>query len=253
MAEKYNAVILAGGRVPWLKDMSGTDIRCLVKINGKCILDYLIETLQSSSRVKDIVVALPDEESLKNVTLPEGVMSCVADVNMPATAAKAAAVFGVEEKILFVCDDIPLLTTAAVNDFLDQCEQFKEKQVFYPVIPKDVCLQKYPDAKRTYGKLADGSFTGGNMMLIDCTVIPKGLAAAEEIFARRKNPLALCRWLGFGFILKLLLGLLDTKGAEKRTSELLDMPCKVIVSNFAEVGMDVDKPEDLRLIEKYLK
>ena len=29
-------------------------------------------------------------------------------------------------------------------------------------------------------------------------------------------------------------------------------PSKAIITNFAEIGMDVDKPEDLRLIEKYL-
>ena len=40
--------------------------------------------------------------------------------------------------------------------------------------------------------------------------------------------------------------------AEKRFSQIMHTPSKAVITSFAEVGMDVDKPEDLKLIEKYL-
>lgn len=251
MSKKYDAVILAGGRSPWMKQECGTDIRCLAEINNKRILDYLTEALRASGRIKRIMLAAP-ENAVDEQQLPEGVEICAAAGDMPSTAKKAAEALENTEKLLFVCDDIPLLSSAAINDFLDQCEQYPEKQVFYPIIPEQACKTSFPEGKRTYVKLADGVFTGGNMMIIDAAIIPKGLAKAREIYGKRKKPFELCKWLGWSFILKFLLRRLDTEAAEKRTTQLLDLPSKVIVTDYAEVGMDVDKAEDWQLIKKYL-
>lgn len=251
MKKMYDAVILAGGYAPWLQEVAGTDIRCLAKLNGKRILDYLTEALKSSGRVKRIMLAAP-AGAISLEELPEGVELCEAEKDMPTTAQKAADALESMEKLLFVCDDIPMLHAAAVTDFLDKCEAYPDKQVYYPIIPKNVCERDYPKAQRTYVKLADGVFTGGNMMIVDAAIIPQGLAKAREIFARRKQPFQLCKWLGFGFILKFLLHRLTLLGAEQRTAELLELPCKVVVSNYAEVGMDIDKPADWQLIDGYL-
>ena len=72
--EKYNVVILAGGRCPWLKEFAGTDVRCLAKINGKRMLDYIIEAIHESGRVKRILfVGNPEMETSREciaVTYP---------------------------------------------------------------------------------------------------------------------------------------------------------------------------------------
>lgn len=251
MKKIYDAVILAGGHAAWLQDVAGTDIRCLARLNNKRILDYLTEALQASGRIRRIMLAAP-AGALSSQDLPAGVELCDAEKDMPTTAKKAADALGCQEKLLFVCDDIPMLHGAAINDFLDKCEANPDRQVYYPVIPRSVCEKDYPDAQRTYAKLADGIFTGGNMMVVDAAIIPQGLAKAREIFARRKNPFALCKWLGFSFILKFLLHRLTLQGAEQRTSELLELPCKVVVSRYAEVGMDIDKPADWNLLAGYL-
>lgn len=251
MSRKYDAVILAGGRSAWLQQECGTDIRCLAEINNKRILDYLTEALRESGRIRRIMLAAP-ENAVAPEQLPEGVEMCSAAEDMPSTAKKAAEALQSTEKLLFVCDDIPLLSGAAINDFLDQCEQYPEKQVFYPIIPQQVCQGNFSEGKRTYVKLADGIFTGGNMMVIDAAIIPKGLAKAREIYSKRKKPLELCGWLGWSFILKFLLRRLDTAAAEQRTTQLLELPSKVIVTEYAEVGMDVDKADDWQLVKKYL-
>lgn len=251
MGKQYDAVILAGGRSSWLKQESGTDIRCLAEINDKRILDYLTDALRASGRIKRIMLAAP-EGAVAEDQLPEGVELCTAAQDMPTTAKKAAEALENTEKLLFVCDDIPLLSGAAINDFLDKCEQYPEKQVFYPIIPKQACQKCFPEAKRTYVNLADGVFTGGNMMIIDASIIPKGLAKAREIYSKRKKPFELCKWLGWTFILKFLLRCLDTAAAEQRTTQLLELPSKVIVTDYAEVGMDIDKAADWQLIKAYL-
>ncbi len=253
---QYDAFIVAGGRAPWLKEIAGTDIRCLAPLHNKRMLDYILGAMLASKRFRHIVIAV-DEAAIPALegTLPEGVSLCAAGNNLPSTCIRAASTLTNDEnvKILGVCDDIPLLTPEGINDFLNQCEKHPLAELYYPIIPKSDCLKSYPEAKRTYGKMADGVFTGGNMMLAPKRVMVHCQTKAEEIFERRKNPLKLGSWLGWSFILKLLLHLLTVSDAEKRTSELLGVRCKAIITPYPEIGMDVDKPADLQLAEKYLQ
>lgn len=253
---QYEAFIVAGGRAPWLKEVAGTDIRCLAPLQGKRMLDYVLKAMLATKRFRHIVIAV-DEAAIPLLegTLPKDVSLCAAGSDLPSTCIKAASFLTENDntKILGICDDIPLLTADGINDFLDQCEKYPEGELYYPIIPKDICLKAYPEAKRTYGKLADGTFTGGNMMLAPKRVMIHCQKKAEEIFERRKNPLKLGSWLGWSFIVKLLLHLLTISDAEKRTSELLGVNCKAIITAYPEIGMDVDKPADLQLAEKYLQ
>ena len=249
--EKYNVVILAGGRCPWLKEFAGTDVRCLAKINGKRMLDYIIEAIHESGRVKRILLAI-DPAVMSGEELPKGVELCEAAQDLPSTADKAVSALGYKGKVLFVCDDIPFLHGAAINDFLDKCEARPGGNSYYPLIPKEVCEAAFPNAKRTYAKTKEGLFTGGNIMMMDAEVIPAALAKGREIFAKRKKPLELVKMLGLGFIFKFLFHRLTLDDVEKRGSLVVGFDGKAIVSSFAEVGMDVDKPEDFALAEKYL-
>lgn len=252
---QVDCFILAGGLSPWLKELTGTEHRCLVTLAGRRIIDYILEALQKSGSIRRISIAarrevLPYLEG----SLPEGVLLCEAEGDLPATAMAAAKALGADstEKLLGVCDDIPLLTPLAVREFVSACQAQPAEELYYPIIPKDACLAQFPQAQRTYGRLRDGVFTGGNMMLVSKSVIPPGQQKAKEIFARRKSPLKLCDWLGWSFVLRLLLHRLTLAEAEGRTSELLEMRCKAIITRHAGVGMDIDKPSDLELARRTL-
>ena len=250
-----DAFISAGGLSPWLKPLTGTEHRCLAPVGDKRIIDYIIDALLQSGCVRRIVIAARKEALPElRATLPTDILLCEAEGDLPATALAAAKVLGEDstEKLLGVCDDIPLLTPASVRDFLAACEKQPQHELYYPIIPKDACLAAFPAAQRTYGKLADGVFTGGNMMLMAKRIMLQGQQVAREIFARRKSPLQLCNWLGWSFIIKLLLHRLTIADAEKRTSELLHIKCKAIITRHAGVGMDIDKPADLELAAQYI-
>lgn len=250
-----DAFISAGGLSPWLKPLTGTEHRCLAPVGDKRIIDYIINALQQSGCVRRIVIAARQEALPElRATLPTDILLCEAEGDLPATALAAAKVLGEDstEKLLGVCDDIPLLTPTAVRDFFAACAEQPQHELYYPIIPKDACLAAFPAAQRTYGKLADGVFTGGNMMLMAKKIMPQGQQVAREIFARRKSPLQLCNWLGWSFIIKLLLHRLTIADAEKRTSELLHIKCKAIITRHADVGMDIDKPADLQLAAQYV-
>ena len=186
-------------------------------------------------------------------TLSESVKLCEAKGDMPTTAYAATMALGADstQQHLYICDDIPLVTPAGIQDFLSQCAEYPDRQVFYPIIPKEACLALFPEAQRTYGKLPEGEFTGGNMMLLDKRVTINKQELGRQIYALRKSPLRLANWLGWSFIFKAVFRKLTLKAAEERVSEIL-APSKAIITQHAGIGMDVDKPEDLKLVENYL-
>lgn len=248
----YNAVILAGGKTPWLQKAVGTNIRALAPLGGRRMVEYIIDALDQSGMIDRIIVAA-DSSQWEAAVLPQRAeLVPVAAKTMPETAAAAAAVLPQTGRILFVCDDIPLLTAAAVQDFLRQAES-TVADAYYPIIPEADCEMAFPGARRTYVTLPEGRFTGGNLLLIEASVITTGLAKAEDIFARRKKPWELCGWLGFGFVLKFLLHRLTLSAVEQRASQLLEFTGKAVISHYPEIGMDVDKEADWQLLEQYFK
>lgn len=254
--KKYNAFILAGARAPWLLPLAGTEHLPLADLAGRRLLDYILTALRESGRIGKIVIAaLPEVREKLEGTLPDGIFLCAAQKDMPSTALAAANALGAEgyEKLLSICIDIPLLTAAAVNFFLDECEKYPEKEAFYTIIPKEECLAAFPEAKRTYVTLPEGIFTGGNMVLITYNAIATKQGKAQEIYARRKSPLGLCNWLGWFFILKFIFRRLTLGEIENRTTSLLGFACKAVITPYAGVGMDIDKESDWLQISAYLK
>lgn len=254
---QYDAYIVAGGRSPWLLEACGTEFRCLAKINSRPMINYIIDALQQSGCIRRIIIAAQPEilTTLENI-VPKNILLCAAAKDMPGSAYAACLALGEDssQRLLGVCDDIPLLTASGVRDFLRQCENtaYTDVQAFYPIIARSSCQKLFPAAQRTYGKLTDGAFTGGNMMLLDKRVIINGQQLAKEIFALRKSPLRLANWFGWSFIFKAVFRKLSITAAEQRFSEILGAKSKAIITEHAGIGMDVDKPSDLKIIDKYL-
>ena len=243
----YDAIILAGGTSPWLKKLSGTEYRAVAMLGGRPLVSYIIDALLACEAINKITIA-GSEKELAEIALPEGVQVAEAGGTMLDTAMAALKAADAVNPVLFVTDDIPLLTPEAVIDFLQRTGN-QTADVFYSIIPRSACLEKFPLGKRTYVNFKDGVFTGGNVLLVKPEIVARCKQKAEEVFEKRKNPLKLCGWLGWPFVFKFLLRRLEVKDVEARASELLGFSGKAIITEYAEIGMDVDKESDWRLME----
>ena len=166
-----------------------------------------------------------------------------------STAAKGLSLIEEDRQTIVATSDIPLLTPESVSDFVRQAAPLNA-EFCYPIVTRETCENQFPGVRRTYVRLKEGVFTGGNLFLVRPSVIQRCQQAAEEIIARRKAPLALCRLLGWRFVLGLLLGRLELPDLEKCVSKLLQLDGRVFVSRYAEIGLDVDKPSDLALVRQ---
>jgi hypothetical protein len=74
----------------------------------------------------------------------------------------------------------------------------------------------------------------------------------EKMLDYRKSPTKMARVLGFGFLLRLALGVLTINAIQRKCEALLGIRGAAIISPYPEIGNDVDRLSDLELIEKYM-
>jgi GTP:adenosylcobinamide-phosphate guanylyltransferase len=152
--------------------------------------------------------------------------------------------------VLVATADIPLLTTPVVDRFLREAP---DREVVYPVIPRTAAEARFPGVRRTYFRLREGSFTGGNLFLVRPGAIRRARHHAERLFRHRKQPWRLAGDIGLGTLLRFVLRRLSLRDAEITAGRLLAIDGSALVSHDAELGVDVDKPSDLELVTRLLK
>jgi len=190
---------------------------------------------------------LPPADCLAKYQLPPGATVLQGGRAIIESLKIGIAAAGGSGKVLVATADIPLLTPEAVNDFIGKCSAV-DADLYYPVVSREVNRRTYPKTERTYVRLREGTFTGGNLILLNPEIVARCEEKAEYIFRYRKNPYILCQMLGWGFVLKFAFRQLGLREVEQRMSEILGIRGVVIQSSYPEVGIDVDKPSDLELV-----
>lgn len=240
----YNAIVLAGGLTNGeLGKTCSLPYEALIEINGRPLVSYVVSALLNCSWLGKIAVVGPAEE-LKLI-LPENIV-CLEGGNSLIENLLIGLKRLSGEKILVSSCDLPFLTPAAVEDFLNRCSHL-EADFYYPIVAKEDICSRFPGVKRTYVHLKEGVFTGGNLFLLASGIIEKIEAYGESIAVLRKRPLQLARLLGFGFACKFLFRQLSLQEAEKKVEEIFNLNGTAIISPYPEISMDVDKKIDLEL------
>ena len=153
--------------------------------------------------------------------------------------------------VLISTSDIPLITTEAVEDFLERCGKC-DGDIYYSFVPKEINEAKYPGVERTYVKLSEGTFTGGNLVLLSPKAFRGNMEMIKKAAQLRKKPIQLCRMLGWRYLIKLIFGNLTIPEIEERVRQSFKIKAVGIVSPYPEVGIDVDKPSDFHLATQVL-
>lgn len=244
----HDAIILAGGEnTKQLSKYSSQPYEALIEIAGKPMVTFVAEALAASSQIRRILVVGP-ADALLACSFPAGTEIVQGGATIMDTIRLGMAALGHKEKTLVATADIPLLTADSVRHFLDQCA-VREGDLYYPIVTREVNEKAYPGTRRTYVRFKEGTFTGGNLFLVNPAIVPQCMSIAEKIIANRKNPLKLCHILGWSFVVKFVFGWLRLPDVERRVSDLLGIRGSVIQSPYPELGIDVDKPSDLELVQ----
>jgi GTP:adenosylcobinamide-phosphate guanylyltransferase len=238
-----DVVVLAGGEDHGeIAAQTGIIYRPLLEVGGRAIIGRLLEALRASPAIGRIALVAPGP-------VLEAVPDGGVELRLPAGDSFIGNMLaGVEalasDHVLIVTGDLPLLTREAVDDLVDQSLR-SGAEITYPVIPREVSEQRFPGGRRTYARLRDGVFTGGNAVLVSRDFVTRRRDLISSLFEARKSPLRLAALFGAGFIIRLATGRLSLARIEQRAQALLGVKAKAIISHYPELGFDVDKLADL--------
>lgn len=245
-----NAIILAGNDKNGEAKL-GLSNKAFLKLHGRIMVDYVVDGLRASDHVDKISIVGPVvslKEHLKDrVDYYFEAVDCIFEnINIGLEPFKK------DDRVLVLTSDVPLLTGSCVTDFVMRCED-KKADLCYPVVERTVNERLFPGFKRTYVKLQNGTYTGGNIFYFNPEVVKSCRDFVLKAIEHRKKPWKTGRMLGFRFLIMLLLGSLTITGLEKRLSELLNINAAAIVSPYPELANDIDKMSDIEMVETYLK
>ncbi|MCX8128942.1 MAG: nucleotidyltransferase family protein [Clostridia bacterium] len=243
-----NVIILASdhGTHKW----NDTVNKALLKINGRAMIDYVVDAFRNVEYIKKIVV-VGNVDELETV-LKDKVDAVIAPEGLIVDNIIAGVKYlGKEMPLLISSCDIPLITADAVKDFIFNARDMGA-DFCYPIVEKSINISKYPEFERTYIKVKEGTFTGGNIFYLNPQIIEKGYALASKLLEARKNPLKMVTIVSPGFAAQFAMGRLTIDKMEKKFSELSGIKARVFVSEYPEIGNDVDKSSDVIAVTAHL-
>lgn len=249
-----DCVVIAGGR-PNVGDplfaYTGGRPKGLLPMAGKPMVRWVLDVLQASPYVEQIVVV-----GLGADVLPESVTAISDHGGLIANARAGIAWLQtrrpVQEAILVSTADIPLLTTEAIESFVESCRPY-DHLVYYNVIPRREMEDRFPGSRRSYIRLNELEVAGGDLILVKPAILETDQATWEMLANARKHGWQLARVVGLGTLLRLLTRRLTLVQAEEAAGRLLGAPVRAVVSRHPELAMDVDKPHQLRMIRNELE
>lgn len=243
-----NAIVLAGEKKS--DNVNVLENKALLKIKGKYMIEYVLDTLHNVKCIEKIAIVgqkdkLAEAVGHKADYIVEGTDSIVENI------IKALEHFYGEKEMLVLTCDIPMITVESIEHFILESRE-SGTDLCYSIVDKRVNDEKYPEVKRTYAKLREGKFTGGNVFYFNPEIKDKIKDFAEQMLEYRKSPAKMAGILGFGFLVRLALGILTINSVKKKLKKLLGVNAAAVISPYPEIGNDVDKVSDIEFVEKYL-
>ena len=247
-----DAVVMAGG-IPQpdepLYPYTRGKPKAMLDILGKPMVQWVLDALSGAQLVENIVlIGLTEESGLtcakplkflpNKISMIENILGGIKkimEINPSAT------------RLLLVSSDIPGITSAMVDWEVETTSE-SDVDLCYNVVKREVMEVRYPGSKRTFTKLKGMEICGGDLNVLRTSVASMNTDIWEKLIASRKNPVKQAAIMGFDTLLLILLRMITLDEAVKKLTTRLHMTGKAIVCPYAEIGMDVDKPNQLELM-----
>jgi molybdopterin-guanine dinucleotide biosynthesis protein A len=235
---KYHAYITAGGRIDGeFAQKAGTDIKAMIKINGKSLLQLSIYALIESGVIGKIVVVAPEE--IRNSPDVRGADDFIsADADGVENILKGFRYFSEEKHIVLCNSDLPFITADSVRGFVERCPE--EAAVCYPVYEEKEIDPDIRPGIPSYIKLKEGNFTGGSIFRFETKPCMEKIEQIGRTFNARKSALSMASLLGWGIVFKFLIGQCSLDDIIRRVDKLINSKCAPIRGCDPGITVDID-------------
>jgi GTP:adenosylcobinamide-phosphate guanylyltransferase len=246
-----DAIVTAGG-IPQpgepLYEFTQGKSKALLDVAGKPMIQWVLNALCEAQTVKNVVVVgLPEDSGL---TCPKigGYLPNQGGMlgNIKAGINRISEINPNVGHVLLVASDIPTITGEMVNWVVNTAMQTDE-DAYYNIIRRETMETRFPGSKRTFTRFKDIELCGGDMNVVRASLTTND-EFWEKVIASRKNALKQASLLGFDTLILMLFHAITLEGAVKRVTKRVGLTGRALVCPYAEVGMDVDKPNQLEMV-----
>ncbi len=247
-----DAVVTAGG-IPQpdepLYPYTQGKPKALLEIGGKPMIQWVLDALGAARQVEKIVlIGLPEDSGVtcdRQITFIPNRVGMID--NLLAGIQKVREINPSASMVLLVSSDIPAITADMIDWEIETTLQ-TDVDLCYTVATRQVVEARFPTSRRTFIRLKDVEVCGGDINVVHTSVVNANQDIWIKLVESRKNPLKQAAILGLDTLLLVLLHRITLDSAVRRVASRLHMSGRAILTPYAEMAMDVDKPQQLELM-----
>lgn len=255
----FTAVVLAGDRGPDdpLVADTGTCCKAMIEIAGTPMVLRVLQALDGAVQVGPRLLCGPQRSQLASQeTLTALIRAREIDWRAPAqtpcrSVHSVMQTLGGDTPVLVTTADHPLLSAAIIDEFCRR-SRMGGYDVTVGLAPFGLVRQAYPEMKKTVLHFRDGDYCGANLFAF---LTSRGRQIADfwrRVEGQRKNPLRIAHALGWGAVVRYLLGVLTLDKALAILSQRLDLRIGAVILPHAEAAVDIDSVADRELVQEKL-
>jgi GTP:adenosylcobinamide-phosphate guanylyltransferase len=253
---EWTAVLLAGERPgeDGFTRSQGVAAKALIPVAGEAMLARVARALLAAPSVARILVLTQAPERLRSEApawlaeepkISWGASGETIAASIRAVAGGATAPW----PLLVTTADHALLTPEIVEAFLADSGG---ADVAFAMVERRTLEAAWPESKRTWLKARGGQYSGANLFTLANDRARRALELWAGIERDRKKAWRLLAFLGPSILIGALSRTLTLEGAVTRIGRKLGLSAKAVVLPYPEAAIDVDKPEDLELVERII-
>lgn len=251
-----DAIVTAGG-VPQpgepLYEYTQGISKAMLDVAGKPMIQWVLDALTDARTVERVVVmglSVEDKVSCPKIVSHIPSQGDMVD-NIRAGVLEVLRVNPQARHTLIVSSDIPAITPEMV-DWVVETTMQTDEDVYYNVITRQVMEKRFPTSNRSYVRLKDVEVCGADMNVVATRLVTTHDEIWVKLVAARKNALKQAALLGYDTLFLLLFRAITLDKAVKKATQRLHVSGRAIISPYAEIGMDVDKPHQLEILRAEL-
>jgi NDP-sugar pyrophosphorylase family protein len=223
--------------------------KAMLDILGKPMVQWVLDALSGAKWIENVVlIGLTEESGVtceKPLSFIPNRLSMIE--NILGGIHKVMEINPAATRVLMVSSDIPAISPKIV-DWVVENSLSSDVDLCYNVVTRQMIETRYPSSRRTFTRLKGLEVCGGDMHVIHTSVASMNPEIWERLIATRKNPVKQAAIIGFDTLFLMLLRLITLDDAVKRVTARLHMTGQAIICPYAEIAMDVDKPNQLELM-----
>jgi molybdopterin-guanine dinucleotide biosynthesis protein A len=252
LSARFATVVLAGGPRDAVAALApGAPNKAFVPIAGVTLVERTLRALRSSAAVGRIVVVAPSEaRALAALADADDVRP--AGATMTESLRSGLAELPPDDLVLVCASDLPVLTGAAVDDFLERAAS-NGADLTYACVEREAHLARFPVVPHTWARLRDGTYCGGGCVALRPRVLPNLARLLGALGRARKDPLRLASIFGPLTLARYALGRLSVVDAERRGSVLIGAVARAAICRYPEIAVNVDRESDVALAERLVR